>query len=848
MKQKYFLLKLIFLLSLVSFGQTSTLSYNDDIYTSSYPSVTLNNFTTCQTSASIVASSQGYTSVWADRNYSLIVNGTNIGTFIGTQTIDITSYIPITSVQMNSSHYSWSWVDLTVNITSLNSSMPASGPTVSNVTYVQGDTASPLTATLTGTGTTLKWYTDAAGDNYSTTGSTPSTTTIGTTSYFVAQANSSGCESVRSEIVVTVVANTPATHLNFDGVNDFVVSTNATTNNTENQTYQAWIKIPSLPVATNKYRIFQRGIDGTGAGWSLALDVLDSGRLQALYVNSAASGNSVNGTTILSPNTWYHVSMVFENNNSIRIYLNGTLEGNLSIGNMTLRSSDSKIRIGRGNLSTEYFRGDVDDVRIWNKVLSQDYIMNTMNCELPNGEANLVVYYKFNQGIAEANNSGITSATDATTNANNGILTNFALTGSTSNWLVGSPVTTGSLIPENATVTSPVTYNQGDSATALTATTGTNGTGLLWYTTATGGIGNTTAPTPSTSAGGSTSYWVSSTNANGCESERVEIVVNVNSQATHLNFDGTDDFVISANAITTNTENQTYQALFRIPSIPTNSDAILQRGIDGTGGWSVQIGINTSGRLYAGISATPDTFVTGTTVLSPNTWYHVTFVFENNNSLRLYLDGNLEASVAIGNRTLRNSDNRLRVGSGNVASEYFRGDIDEVRVWNKVISSTDILNTMNCELQASENGLKAYYKLNQGFENVNNSSVTSATDSSGNGNDGTLTNFTLNGTSSNWLVGSALTTGNTCATLGNSDFNVNNTFKVYPNPSKGIFNITSDEALTIEIYDVVGKLVKTVNTEIGNQSLDITNLNSGIYILKTINTNNAKQVFKIIKE
>ena len=836
MKQKYFLLKLVFLLSLVSFGQTSTLSYNDDIYTSSYPSVTLNNFTTCQTSASIVASSQGYTSVWADRNYSLIVNGTNIGTFIGTQTIDITSYIPITSVQMNSSHYSWSWVDLTVNITSLNSSMPASGPTVSNVTYVQGDTASPLTATLTGTGTTLKWYTDAAGDNYSTTGSTPSTTTIGTTSYFVAQANSSGCESIRSEIVVTVVANTPATHLNFDGVNDFVDLTNNTSLQLNQGTIEAWVKIPTTPQSGYRGIVVKQ--------YAYGLFLRDGVLLAFDWTGAGEMNTNIN----IADNTWHHVAMTFTNNGTLQILLDGVVVHTDT--NFVISQQNRKCVIGAGDEigSIQQLNGAIDEIRIWNTLRTLEQINGSKNCELQGSETGLVAYYKFNQGIAQANNSGVTSATDATANANNGILTNFTLTGSTSNWLAGSPVTTGSVIPGNATVTSPVTYNQGDSATALTATTGTNGTGLLWYTTATGGIGNTTAPTPSTATGGSTSYWVSSTNANGCVSERVEIVVNVNSQATHLNFDGTDDFVISANAITTNTENQTYQALFRIPSIPTNSDAILQRGIDGTGGWSVQIGINASGRLYAGISATPDTFVTGTTVLTPNTWYHVTFVFENNNSLRLYLDGNLEASVAIGNRTLRNSDNRLRVGSGNVASEYFRGDIDEVRVWNKVISSTDILNTMNCELQASENGLKAYYKLNQGFENVNNSSVTSATDSSGNGNDGTLTNFTLNGTSSNWLVGSAVTTGNTCATLGNSDFNANNTFKVYPNPSKGIFNITSDEALTIEIYDIVGKQVKTVNTEIGNQSIDITNLNSGIYILKTINTNNAKQVFKIIKE
>ena len=51
------------------------------------------------------------------------------------------------------------------------------------------------------------------------------------------------------------------------------------------------------------------------------------------------------------------------------------------------------------------------------------------------------------------------------------------------------------------------------------------GTNLLWYTTATGGTGSTTAPTPSTAAAGSTTYYVSQTI--GCESPRFAIVVNV---------------------------------------------------------------------------------------------------------------------------------------------------------------------------------------------------------------------------------------------------------------------------------------------------------------------------------
>ena len=76
--------------------------------------------------------------------------------------------------------------------------------------------------------------------------------------------------------------------------------------------------------------------------------------------------------------------------------------------------------------------------------------------------------------------------------------------------------------PGIPTVTTPVTYCQNAAAVPLTAT----GTALLWYTTATGGTGVATAPTPSTATAGSTNYYVTQT-ISGCESQRAVIAVNI---------------------------------------------------------------------------------------------------------------------------------------------------------------------------------------------------------------------------------------------------------------------------------------------------------------------------------
>jgi len=80
--------------------------------------------------------------------------------------------------------------------------------------------------------------------------------------------------------------------------------------------------------------------------------------------------------------------------------------------------------------------------------------------------------------------------------------------------------------PVAPTATSPISYCQNESAIPLAATgTGTNA--LVWYTVATGGTPLGAAPTPLTTSIGTTTYYVSQSNAGQCEGPRKAIVVNV---------------------------------------------------------------------------------------------------------------------------------------------------------------------------------------------------------------------------------------------------------------------------------------------------------------------------------
>lgn len=76
-------------------------------------------------------------------------------------------------------------------------------------TYCQGATATALTANAL-VGNSLRWYTQPTGGTYTTTAPVPSTSTAGTYTYYVSQANAGNDESMRAAITVVINA-LPAT-------------------------------------------------------------------------------------------------------------------------------------------------------------------------------------------------------------------------------------------------------------------------------------------------------------------------------------------------------------------------------------------------------------------------------------------------------------------------------------------------------------------------------------------------------------------------------------------------------------------------------------------------------------
>jgi len=111
--------------------------------------------------------------------------------------------------------------------------------------------------------------------------------------------------------------------------------------------------------------------------------------------------------------------------------------------------------------------------------------------------------------------------------ANPGIYTAILQASGAPNCTSVNAVTVNITPPTASPTVTSVSYCQNAPAAALTAT----GSNLQWYAGASGGTGTATAPVPSTSAAGVTTYYVTQT-LNGCESPRAAINVTVHPNPT----------------------------------------------------------------------------------------------------------------------------------------------------------------------------------------------------------------------------------------------------------------------------------------------------------------------------
>ncbi len=220
-------------------------------------------------------------------------------------------------------------------------------------------------------------------------------------------------------------------YLHFDRVDDHVLLENASQyiSNKSEMSMTGWFYTDQLAYGQGMMGL-RNGVQG------FYIIQLDNGIMECRFKNSAGDlFEYVAPQFSIVPQTWQHISWVYTGS-EVQLYIDGDLKGSTAANGM-ITDSNISYAAGRSILSNLnfYFGGRIDELTLWDKALTETEIKDMMMNELQGDEANLQVYYKFNQGFPGEDNTSISKLFSVVGNGERDAdLLNFALTGTTSNF------------------------------------------------------------------------------------------------------------------------------------------------------------------------------------------------------------------------------------------------------------------------------------------------------------------------------------------------------------------------------------------------------------------------------
>jgi hypothetical protein len=210
--------------------------------------------------------------------------------------------------------------------------------------------------------------------------------------------------------------------LSFDGIDDYVnVPHDVSLNATDELTISAWVYFDG------EYPIEYSSIvtKGDNAGTSTVNNnyTLHSSGGGGFYLTATTSGGGgfqfVSANSPLSLDTWHHIAVTFNFDGAdgeAKFYIDGSFINSVTSPlDGELLPNDAPLTIGVDfPISAEFWKGKIDEVKIWNETLSESQVISAMGAATPRA-ISLMGYWRFNDG------SGLT-ARDRSRNHNHGSL------------------------------------------------------------------------------------------------------------------------------------------------------------------------------------------------------------------------------------------------------------------------------------------------------------------------------------------------------------------------------------------------------------------------------------------
>jgi hypothetical protein len=163
-----------------------------------------------------------------------------------------------------------------------------------------------------------------------------------------------------------------------------------------------------------------------------------------------------------------------------------------------------------------------------------------------------------------------------------------------------------------------------------------------------------------------------------------------------LNFDGTNDLVVIPGSASLNVSSAMTLAAWIYPTANQSGwRTVLQREVDA---YFLNASSNAGARRPAG----GGTFngvavhVGGPTASPVNAWTHLALTYDGT-FLRLYVNGNQVATKAA-TGSIETNSSPLRIGGNVPYGEFFKGRVDEIRIYDRALGQAEIQSDMSAPI------------------------------------------------------------------------------------------------------------------------------------------------------
>lgn len=513
----------------------------------------------------------------------------------------------------------------------------------------------------------------------------------------------------------TTVTGQHSNALAFSGSSQYLSITHST-NNTDtglpiyrSGTYSIamWVKGAAQ---TAKY-IFTEANNGTVAGSSNMLFLIQTGNSAGsnskldILIRTDTSTTLINhlvSTTTVFDNNWHHIAWV-DDHGQAKLYVDGNLDGtNFKYNYVNAATSFSFTTTAIGALyraaTTGFFNGQIDDVAVWERALSQSEVQDMMANSLPTPIPPQPPFF-VTQPASQTKAPGDWAVFSTTVTG----YRPFAYAWQSNSQTIQNATTA------NVQITGLTTNNNGDTySVTVTGPGGTNVSSPAILTVLPDPPPNITSglvsywpfDTVTNVVTDTTNYWATPDLYSG-NSMYLNALTDANlvtgEVSNALSFDGFTQYTSRMGGFPIY-NNSSYSVAFWVNAngVTQNDRRIFAEGSTNSGNPIWGIGTTAAGqdqfaRVY--IRSDANAIIldrVSTRPIFDGTWHHVAWV-DRNGQGKLYVDGILDESDFTYTRTNLTANTTgvgalVRASAGN----FFFGDADEVATWNRALTSTEI--------------------------------------------------------------------------------------------------------------------------------------------------------------